>query len=119
MSQCGDRCLSSPSFWSRFRVSSSSLMPTVVDAMLTPTWLHLLQPYHDARRVQATLPSPDPEARKVQAKRGEAGGLASVRHGLETRDNRGPRHAENDEIAGFERTPDVEHVANLGVLQWL
>ena len=50
---------------------------------------------------------------------GEAGGLASVRHGLETRDNRGPRQAENDEIAGFERTPDVEHVANLGVLQWL
>ena len=50
---------------------------------------------------------------------GEAGSLASVRHGLETRDNRGPRHAENDEIAGFERTPDVEHVANLGVLQWL
>jgi len=38
---------------------------------------------------------------------------------LETRDKRGPRQAENDEIAGFERTPEVEHVAKSGVLQWL
>jgi hypothetical protein len=68
---------------------------------------------------QSTTANPDPEAQKLHAERGGAGGLASVHEVLETRDKRGPRQAENDEIAGFERTPDVEHVAKSGVLQWL
>ena len=50
----------------------------------------------------------------MQAKQGEAEGLASVHNRLETRDNRGARRAENDEIGDLGRTRGMRHVGIQG-----